>query len=122
MKCGKTDLCEVDKIKNKYSVTWNKHITGLSVYNVKAQILLDMILKDSKSNEVGILLSNGHVLWLSFALIKTLNLQDLADYIVRCGSVTGPNDIEGAVFDNMIDVETFADRLEKKYIIHVLKQ
>lgn len=121
MKCGKTNLCEVHPVGSKYSVTWNKHISGLSVYSDKAIILLDMILKDSQSNEVGILLSNGHVLWLSFSLIKTLSLQDLADYLVRCGSLSSPYDIEGAVFDNMIDVETFADRLEKKYIVHVLK-
>lgn len=121
MKCGKTDLCEVQEIKGKYSVTWNKHLTGLSVYTDKAAILLDMIVKDSKSNEVGIMLSSGYVLWLSFTLLKTLSLEDLMDYVKRCGYVTNPKQIEGAVFDNMDDVERFADRLEKKYIIHVLK-
>lgn len=122
MKCGKTDLCEVKEVKGKYSVTWNKHITGLSVYHEKAYILLDMIARDSKSMEVGILLSDGNVLWLSSTLLATLDTETVAEYVRRCGQVTDPRQIEGAVFDNMIDVETFADRLEKKYIVHVLKQ
>ena len=40
----------------------------------------------------------------------------------RSGDVKDYREILGAVFDNMDDVETFVDRLEKKYIVHVLKQ
>jgi hypothetical protein len=122
MKCGKTNLCEVEEIKGKYSVTWNKHITGLSVYSDKVMILLDMITKDSKSWEVGIHLSNGYVVWLSNTLLFTLTTRELADYLVRVAKVQDQREVLGAVFDNTSDVETFVDRLEKKYIVHVLKQ
>lgn len=121
MKCGKIDLCEVEQIKGKYAVTWNKHITGLSVYDQKVSILFDMIVKDSKSFEIGIMLSTGHVLWISSATLLTLTMQDLVDYVIRCGSVQSPREIEGVIFDNIVDVETFANRLEQKYIVHVLK-
>ena len=123
MKCGKTSLCDVNvTVKGKYVITWNKHITGLSVYSEKVNILIDMIANDSKSNEVGILLNTGHVLWLSFSLLATLDSQVLAEYIRRCGQVKDYREIEGVIFDNTNDVDTFVDRLEKKYIIHVLKQ
>lgn len=60
MNSGKTNLCDVEKIGKKYSVTWNKHITGLSVYSVKSTILLNMILKDAKSFDIGIILSDNN--------------------------------------------------------------
>ena len=121
MKCGSTNLCEVQEVKGKYSVTWNKHITGLSVYSDKVMILLDMITKDSKSWEVGIHLSNGYVVWLSSTLLSTLTTGELADYLVRVAKIQDQREILGAVFDNTSDVETFVDRLEKKYIVHILK-
>ena len=122
MNSGNVSLCEVQKINNRYSVTWNKHVTGLSVYSGKAMVLLDMIIKDSKSWEVGIHLSSGYVLWLSCTLLATLDTALLADYVQRCGKVENENEIVGAVFDNMDDVEIFTKRLEQKYIWHVLKQ
>lgn len=122
MKCGKTNICDVEKVGKKYSVTWGKYITGLSVYNEKAYILLDMIVKDAKSYEVGIMLSSGHVLWMSCTLLATLDIQTLAEYVRKCGNIIDPNQIEGAVFDNIDDVELFTDRLEKKYIVHLLKK
>lgn len=122
MKCGKTNLCEVVPIKNRYSVTWNKHITGLSVYSDKTTILLDMIIRDSKSWEVGIHLSNGYVLWLSCTLLATLDTGLLVEHLQRTCNVKHPDEITGAVFDNMDDVEIFTKRLEEKYIWHLLKQ
>jgi hypothetical protein len=123
MNSGNTNLCDVNTaIKGKYAVTWNKHITGLSVYNEKAYILLDMIVKDSKSYEVGIMLSSGHVLWLSCTLLSTLDIRTLAEYVRRCGNIIDPNQIEGAVFDNIEDVSNFTKKLEQKYIWHILKK
>jgi len=122
MNSGKTDLCEVRQIKDRYSVTWNKHITGLSVYSEKAIILLDMIIRDSKSWEVGIQLSSGYVLWMSCTLLNTLDTALLTEYVQHAGNVKHPDEIVGAVFDNMDDVEIFIKRLEQKYIWHVLKQ
>lgn len=122
MKCGRTDLCKVEQIKNRYKVTWNEHITGLDVYSEKLFVLIDMIANDSKSWEIGIVLTNGYVLWLSSTLLATSNSQDLIECIRRSGNVKDHREILGAVFDNMEDVERFADRLEKKYIVHVLKQ
>jgi hypothetical protein len=122
MNSGKTDLCEVRQIKDRYSVTWNKHITGLSVYSEKAIILLDMIIRDSKSWEVGIQLSSGYVLWMSCTLLNTLDTALLTEYVQHAGNVKHPDKIVGAVFDNMDDVEIFIKRLEQKYIWHVLKQ
>jgi len=121
MKCGSTNLCDVKEINGKYSVTWNKHITGLDVYSEKIFVLFDMIVKDSKSWDVGILLSNGYVLWLSCTLLATLDRATIVDYIRHVGHVQDPKEILGAVFDNMEDVETFANRLEQKYIVHILK-
>lgn len=122
MRCGRTDLCELEVIAGKYKVTWNKHITGLDVYSEKLFVLVDMIANDSKSWEIGIVLTNGYVLWLSSTLLATSNSQDLMECIRRSGNVKDQREILGAVFDNMEDVETFATRLEKKYIVHVLKQ
>jgi hypothetical protein len=122
MKCGKTNLCRVEEINGKYQVTWNTHITGLDVYSEKLYTLVQMIANDAKSYEVGIMLSSGYVLWLSYTLLATSNSQDLIECIRRSGNVKDHREILGAVFDNMEDVETFADRLEKKYIVHVLKQ
>ena len=62
MKCGKTDLCELEVTKNKFKVTWNKHITGLDVYSEKLFVLIEMIANDAKSWEIGIVLTNGYVL------------------------------------------------------------
>jgi hypothetical protein len=122
MNSGNVNLCDVKQIKDKYAVTWNKHITGLSVYSEKTRILIDMIAKDSKSNEVGIILSTGNVLWLSFTLLATLDLTTILEYIRRCGDVKDPREIEGAIFDNMDDVERFTKRLEQKYIWYILKR
>jgi hypothetical protein len=122
MNSGNTNLCVVVSVKGKYSVTWNQYLTGLSVYDEKAHILLDMILKDSTSCEVGIHLSNGYVLWLSSALLMTLDTSLLAYYVQRTGQVERADQITGAVFDNMEDVETFTKRLEQKYIWHLLKK
>lgn len=124
MKCGKTDLCQVEQIKDRYKVTWNSHITGLRLYSDKVPVLMDMIARNSKSNEIGVVLTNGYVLWLSSALIHSVNMDGnmIAEFVRRSGNVKDYSEILGAVFDNMDDVETFADRLEKKYIIHVLKQ
>ena len=123
MKCGKTNLCEVNTVvKGKYVVTWNKHITGLDVYSEKVFILLDMIVRDMKGWEVGIMLTNGYVMWLSRELIMTLNIDTIVDYVFRIGIVKDHREIAGVIFDNTNDVDTFVDRLEKKYIIHVLKQ
>ena len=39
------------------------------------------------------------------------------------GNITWPEKyINGVVFDNIEDVETFANRLEQKYIWYILKQ
>jgi len=122
MKCGKTDLCELEVIKGKYKVTWNKHITGLDVYSEKLYTLVEMIANDSKSWEVGIVLTNGYVLWLSSTLLATSTSQDLIECIRRSGSVKDHREILGAVFDNMDDVNLFTDRLEKKYIVYLLKK
>lgn len=123
MKCGKTNLCEVEQIKDKYKVTWSNHITGLRLYSDKVPVLMDMIANGSKSNEIGVLLSNGYVVWLSFALIASVNMdgERITEVVRHIGSVKNPSEILGAVFDNMDDVETFVDRLEKKYIVHILK-
>ncbi len=122
MKCGNTNLCELEVIAGKYKVTWNKPIPGLNVYSEKLYVLIDMIANDSKSWEIGIVLSNGYVLWLSSTLLATSTSQDLMELIRRSGDIKDPREVLGAVFDNMEDVETFADRLEKKYIVHILKQ
>ena len=122
MKCGKTNLCELEVIAGKYKVTWNNHITGLDVYSEKLFVLIDMIANDSKSWEIGIVLTNGYVLWLSSTFLATSTSKDLVECIRRSGNVKDPREILGAVFDNMDDVETFTDRLEKKYIVHILKQ
>ena len=122
MNSGNVNLCEVVATKGRYSVTWNKHITGLSVYSDKTTILLDMIIRDSKSWEVGIHLSSGYVLWMSCTLLATLDTDLLAEHLQRACNVKHPDEITGAVFDNMDDVEIFTKRLEQKYIWHVLKQ
>ncbi len=122
MKCGKTNLCEVKQIGKKYAVTWNKHITGLSVYHEKAGILLDMIARDTKSIEVGIILSNSYVVWVSQSALYQMPITALKDYVARVGNINHADQIEGAVFDNMDDVESFTDNLEKKYIWYTLKQ
>jgi hypothetical protein len=67
-------------------------------------------------------LNTGHVLWLSFALLATVDSQVLAEYIRRCGQVKDHREIEGAIFDNTGDVDLFVDRLEKKYIVYLLKK
>ena len=46
----------------------------------------------------------------------------MTEFIVRAGRVKSHDEIVGAVFDNLDDVETFVDRLEKKYIVHLLKK
>jgi hypothetical protein len=54
--------------------------------------------------------------------LATLNTTVLAEYLFKVGRVGNADQILGAVFDNMEDVELFTDRLEKKYIVHLLKQ
>lgn len=124
MKCGKTDLCNVEQIKDKYQVTWNNNITGLRLYSDKVPVLMDMIANGSKSNEIGVVLSTGYVVWLSSALKASVNTDGdrIAEVVRHIGNVKNPSEILGAVFDNMDDVETFVKWLEQKYIVHVLKQ
>lgn len=122
MNFGNNNLCDVRQIKNRYSVTWNKNIAGLSLYSDKVVLLLDMIIRDSTSWEIGIQLSSGHVLWMSSTLLATLDTVLLTEYVQQVGQVMNHEQIIGAVFDNMDDVETFTERLEQKYIWHVLKK
>ena len=121
-----TDLCDVrlvgKKYAVKYAVTWNKHITGLSVYNAKVHLLLHMILDNVKSNDVGIILSDNNVLWLSTTLLATLRYDTLTEYLERVARVYNETQILGAIFDNTNDVEVFTKRLEQKYIWHVLSK
>ena len=120
-----TDLCEVRIVGNKskkYAVTWNKHITGLDVYSPKVHILLKMILDDVKSYEVGIILSDNNVLWLSSYLRSTLRYDTLKEYLWRVARVYDETQILGAIFDNTNDVDVFTKRLEQKYIWHILKK
>ena len=115
-----TDLCNVRIVGNKskkYAVTWNKHITGLDVYSPKVHLLLKMILDDVKSYEVGIILSDNNVLWLSSYLRSTLRYDTLKEYLGRVARTQ----ILGAIFDNQNDVDVFTKRLEQKYIWHILK-
>ena len=122
MKCGKTDLCDVEEIKGKYQVTWGRYATALNVYSEQAFVLIDMIIKDLKGMEVGVIISGDKVAWFSLALLATLDARAMVDYLRKVGDVKQPNDIKGAVFDNLNDVETFVDRLEKKYIVYLLKK
>lgn len=122
MKCGKTDLCDVEEIKGKYAITWGRHISGLDVYSEKVYLLMEMIVQDAHSWDVGVMLTDGCVLWLSNTLLATLDTRTIVDYLVRVGRVTDHNQIKGVVFDNPQDVETFVDRLEKKYIVYLLKK
>ena len=120
-----TDLCEVRIVGNKskkYAVTWNKHMTGLDVYSPKVHILLKMILDDVKSYEVGIILSDNNVFWLSSYLRSTLNDNTLKEYLWRVARVYDETQILGAIFDNTNDVDVFTKRLEQKYIWHILKK
>ena len=120
-----TDLCEVRIVGNKskkYAVTWNKHMTGLDVYSPKVHILLKMILDDVKSYEVGIILSDNNVLWLSSFLRSTLRYDTLKEYLWRVARVYDETQILGAIFDNTNDVDVFTKRLEQKYIWHILKK
>lgn len=122
MNSGKTNLCQVEKIKDRYKVTWNEHLTGLNVYSEKVPVLIDMIANNCKSWEIGIVLTNGYVLWLSPTLLARSNSQDLIECIRHSGNIKDYREILGAVFDNMEDVDTFTKRLEQKYIWHVLKK
>jgi hypothetical protein len=122
MKFGKTDLCDVLEIKGRYQVTWGRHVTGLKLYSEKVHILIDMLVKDSKSWEVGILLNTGMVVWVNRYTLSTIETRDFAEYLWRIAGVKSHEEISGAIFDNTNDVETFVDRLEKKYIVHVLKR
>ena len=120
-----TDLCEVRIVGNKskkYAVTWNKHITGLDVYSPKVHLLLKMILDDVKSYEVGIILSDNNVWWLSSYLRSTLRYDTLKEYLWRVARVYDETQILGAIFDNTDDVDAFTKRLEQKYIWHILKK
>ena len=120
-----TDLCEVRIVGNKskkYAVTWNKHMTGLDVYSPKVHLLLKMILDDVKSYEVGIILSDNNVLWLSSFLRSTLRYDTLKEYLWRVARVYDETQILGAIFDNTNDVDVFTKRLEQKYIWHILKK
>ena len=120
-----TDLCEVRIVGNKskkYAVTWNKHITGLDVYSPKVHLLLKMILDDVKSYEVGIILSDNNVWWLSSYLRSTLRYDTLKEYLWRVARVYDETQILGAIFDNTNDVDVFTKRLEQKYIWHILKK
>ena len=120
-----TDLCEVRIVGNKskkYAVTWNKHMTGLDVYSPKVHILLKMILDDVKSYEVGIILSDNNVWWLSSYLRSTLRYDTLKEYLWRVARVYDETQILGAIFDNTNDVDVFTKRLEQKYIWHILKK
>jgi|TARA_R110000868_G_scaffold80655_5_gene228996 hypothetical protein len=120
-----TDLCEVRIVGNKskkYAVTWNKHMTGLDVYSPKVHILLKMILDDVKSYEVGIILSDNNVWWLSSYLRSTLRYDTLKEYLWRVARVYDETQILGAIFDNTDDVDAFTKRLEQKYIWHILKK
>jgi hypothetical protein len=116
------DLCDVRIVGKKYAVTWNKHITGLSVYNAKVHLLLHMILDNVKSNDVGIILSDNNVLWLSTTLLATLRYDTLTEYLERVARVYDETQILGAIFDNQNDVDVFTKRLEQKYIWHILKK
>jgi hypothetical protein len=106
----------------KYAVTWNTHITGLDVYSPKVHLLLKMILDNVKSNDVGIILSDNNVLWLSTTLLATLSYDTLTEYIERVAGVYNETQILGAIFDNTTDVDVFTNRLEQKYIWHVLSK
>ena len=117
-----TDLCDVRLVGNKYAVTWNKHITGLSVYTPKVHLLLNMILDNVKSATVGIILRDNNVLWLSTSLLCTLRYDTLTEYLERVASVYDEMQILGAIFDNQNDVDVFTKRLEQKYIWHILKK
>lgn len=120
-----TDLCDVRIVGNKskkYAVTWNTHITGLDVYSPKVHLLLKMILDDVKSYEVGIILSDNNVLWLSSLLLRTLAYNTLTEYLERVARVNDETQILGAIFDNTNDVDVFTKRLEQKYIWHILKK
>jgi hypothetical protein len=120
-----TDLCDVRIIGNeskKYAVTWNKHITGLDVYSSKVHLLLKMILDDVKSYDVGIILSDNNVFWLSSYLRSTLRYDTLKEYLWRVARVYDETQILGAIFDNTNDVDVFIKRLEQKYIWHILKK
>lgn len=120
-----TDLCEVRIVGNKskkYAVTWNKHMTGLDVYSPKVHLLLKMILDDVKSYEVGIILSDNNVWWLSSYLRSTLRYDTLKEYLWRVARVYDETQILGAIFDNTDDVDAFTKRLEQKYIWHILKK
>jgi len=124
MKCGKTDLCKLEVIKDRYKVTWNEHITGLSLYSDKVPVLMNMIANDCKSWEIGVVLTSGYVLWLSSSLLHSVNMngERIAEFVRHSGQVKDYREILGAIFDNMEDVETFANRLEQKYIWHTLKK
>ena len=120
-----TDLCEVRIVGNKskkYAVTWNKHMTGLDVYSPKVHLLLKMILDDVKSYDVGIILSDNNVFWLSSYLRSTLRYDTLKEYLWRVARVYDETQILGAIFDNTDDVDAFTKRLEQKYIWHILKK
>jgi hypothetical protein len=117
-----TDLCDVRLVGKKYAVTWNKHMTGLDVYSPKVHILLKMILDDVKSYEVGIILSDNNVLWLSSLLLRTLAYNTLTEYLERVARVYDETQILGAIFDYTNDVDVFTNRLEQKYIWHILKK
>ena len=120
-----TDLCNVRIVGNKskkYAVTWNKHMTGLDVYSPKVHLLLKMILDDVKSYEVGIILSDNNVWWLSSYLRSTLRYDTLKEYLWRVARVYDETQILGAIFDNTDDVDAFTKRLEQKYIWHILKK
>ena len=117
-----TDLCVVRLVGKKYEVTWNRNITGLSTYSHKVYLLLEMILADVKSNEVGIILSETNVLWLSSHLLAILRYDTLTEYLVAVGRVCNESQILGAIFDNQNDVDIFTKRLEQKYIWHILKK
>ena len=133
MKCGKTDLCTVREVRHtninpyryiKYHVTWQDKITPISVFSEKFKVLFDMMVNDAKSTEVGLSFTDNHVLWLSNMLIQTMSFDLFVDKIITSTINVSVNDqlVNGVVFDNMGDVETFANRLEQKYIWYTLKQ
>lgn len=114
-------IFDITEYKNYHKVSWDKYITSLDVMNEKLPKFVNLVSKHLRGNTA--VFGGTHCsLHISASTFYNTPETQIAQYIKTRFIKLYEAEIVSVYYETRQEAEAFADELEKRYIIDILKR